>query len=74
MAAYYRVYDSCHLQADCQEPGSAPKPYARQLSTGYLYPFFTSLRPILFICLIFLIAECSFAVDRVVVKDSYYSC
>ena len=24
MAAYRRVYDSCHLQADCQEPGSAP--------------------------------------------------
>jgi len=29
MAAYRRVYDSCHLQADCQEPGSAPEPYAR---------------------------------------------
>jgi len=27
MAAYRRVYDSCHLQADCQEPGSAPEPY-----------------------------------------------
>ena len=25
---YRRVYDSCHLQADCQEPGSAPEPYA----------------------------------------------
>ena len=24
-----RVYDSRHLQADCQEPGSAPEPYAR---------------------------------------------
>jgi len=24
MAAYRRVYDSRHLQADCQEPGSAP--------------------------------------------------
>jgi len=23
MAAYHRVYDSHHLQADCQEPGSA---------------------------------------------------
>jgi len=22
------VYDSRHLQADCQEPGSAPEPYA----------------------------------------------
>jgi len=27
MAAYHRVYDSHHLQADCQEPGSAPEPY-----------------------------------------------
>ena len=29
MAACRRVYDSCHLQADCQEPGSAPEPYAQ---------------------------------------------
>ena len=29
MAAYRRVYDSRHLQADCQEPGSAREPYAR---------------------------------------------
>jgi len=28
MAANRQVYDSHHLQADCQEPGSAP-PYAR---------------------------------------------
>ena len=27
MAAYRRVCDSRHLQADCQEPGSAPEPY-----------------------------------------------
>jgi len=39
MAAYRRVYDSRHLQDDCQEPGSAPEPYARQWSTGYLYLF-----------------------------------
>jgi len=26
MAAYRRVYDSHHLQADCQEPGSAAEP------------------------------------------------
>ena len=26
---YRRVHDSRHLQADCQEPGSAPEPYAR---------------------------------------------
>ena len=37
MAAYRRVYDSRHLQVDCQERGSAPEPYARQSSTSYLY-------------------------------------
>ena len=37
MAAYLRVYDSRHLQADCQESGSVPEPYARQSSTGYLF-------------------------------------
>jgi len=37
MAAYCRVYDSCHLQADCQELESALEPYARQSSMGYLY-------------------------------------
>jgi len=37
MAAYRRVYDSRHLQADCQEPGSASGPYARQSSTGYTF-------------------------------------
>jgi len=37
MAAYHRVYDSRHLQADCQEPGLAPEPYARQSSMGYPY-------------------------------------
>ena len=35
MAAYRWVYDSRHLHADCQEPGSAPEPYARQSSMGY---------------------------------------
>jgi len=37
MAAYRRVYDSLHLQADCHEPGSAPEPYAVQSSMGYRY-------------------------------------
>ena len=37
MAAHRRVHDSGHLQADCQEPGSASEPYARQSSMGYLY-------------------------------------
>jgi len=39
MAVYRRVYDSRHLQADCQEPGLAPELYARQSSIGYLYFF-----------------------------------
>jgi len=43
MAAYRRVYDSRHLQADCQEPGSAPEPYARQSNMRYIYPFFIVL-------------------------------
>jgi len=34
---YRRVYDSRHLQADCQEPGSAPELYARQSSMGYTF-------------------------------------
>ena len=43
MAAYRRVYDSYHLQADCQEPGSAPEPYARQSSMDCLYLYTCSL-------------------------------
>jgi len=37
MAAYCRVYDSRHLQADCQELRSAPELYARQSSMGCLF-------------------------------------
>jgi len=37
MAAYRRVYGSHHLQADCQEPGSAPEPYTLSSGMGYLY-------------------------------------
>ena len=37
MAAYRWVYDSRHLQADCQEPGSAAEPYARQSSIDDLF-------------------------------------
>ena len=37
MIAYCQVYDSPHLQADCQEPESALEPYAQQSSMGYLY-------------------------------------
>jgi len=46
MAAYRRVYDSRHLQADCQQPGSAMEPYARQSSIGYLYLFSELIRAI----------------------------
>ena len=31
MAAYRRVYDSRHLQAGCQEPGSAPEPLGNRV-------------------------------------------
>ena len=31
MAAYRRVYDSRDLQADCQEPGSAPERTLRSI-------------------------------------------
>jgi len=39
MAAYRRVYDSRHLQADCQEPGSASEPYALVIEYGIPRPF-----------------------------------
>jgi len=50
MAAYRRVYDSRHLQADCQEPGSVLEPYARQSSMGYLYLFMTVAYLVTIIC------------------------
>jgi len=41
MAAYRRVYDPSHLQADCQEPGSAPEPSVIEYgAAGYLYLFY----------------------------------
>jgi len=46
MAAYRRVCDSRHLQADCKEPPiSAPESYARQSSMGYLYLFNAQFTP-----------------------------
>jgi len=36
MAAYRRVYDSHHLQADCQEPGSALEPYTIEYGLPFL--------------------------------------
>ena len=45
MADYHRVYDSRHLQADCHEPGSAPEPYARQSSMGYLHLSLLQMTP-----------------------------
>jgi len=41
MAAYRRVYDSRHLQADCQEPGSAPEPYTLGNRVWATFTFFT---------------------------------
>ena len=35
MAAYRRVYDVLHLQADCQELGSAPVPYSVSSAVEY---------------------------------------
>jgi len=40
MAAYRRVYDSRHLQADCQEPGSSPEPYARYYRVWATFTFY----------------------------------
>jgi len=51
MAVYRRVHDSRHLQADCQEPGSAPEPYALQSSIGYLYTFTVHFHIILLHCI-----------------------
>jgi len=48
MAAYRRVYDSRHLQADCQEPGLVPEPYAWQLSMGCLYFLLAKKQPLFF--------------------------
>jgi len=44
MAAYRRVYDSRHLQADWQEPGSAPEPYAPAIEYGLPVPFLVNLQ------------------------------
>jgi len=39
MAAYRRVYDSRHLQADYEEPRSAPEPYGSVIEYGLPLPF-----------------------------------
>ena len=44
MAAYRRVYDSHHPQADCQEPRSAPELYDRQSTMGYLFLFLKRMK------------------------------
>jgi len=44
MAVFRRVYDSPHMQADCQAPRSAPEPCARQSNMGYLYLILSKLR------------------------------
>ena len=35
MAAYRRVYDSRHLQAGCQEPGSAAEPCGNRVWAAF---------------------------------------
>ena len=42
MAAYRQVYDSHHLQADCQVPGSAPEPYTLCYRVWATFTFFTT--------------------------------
>jgi len=37
MAAYRRVYDSRHLQADCQEPGLAPEPFGNRVWATFTF-------------------------------------
>ena len=39
MAAYRRVYDSPHQQADCQKPGSAPE-FCNRVWANFLKSFF----------------------------------
>jgi len=41
MAAYRLVYDSRHMQADCQEPGIAPEPVRSVIEYGLTLLFFT---------------------------------
>jgi len=48
MSAYRRVYDSRHLQADYQEPRSAPEPYAWQSSVGNLHLYIVCVKRVLF--------------------------
>ena len=46
MAAYRRVYDLRHLQADCQKPGSAPERLGNRVSATFtfFYPRLVRLR------------------------------
>jgi len=39
MAAYRRVYDSCHLQADCQEPGISSGTLLSAIEYGLPFTF-----------------------------------
>jgi len=44
MAAYRRVYDTRHLQADCQGTGSAPEPYTLSNRVRTTFHFFSYRR------------------------------
>jgi len=50
MAAYRRVYDSHHLQADCKEPGSAPETYDSVIEYGLPLPFLMYYSEYVFTC------------------------
>ena len=45
MTAYRWVYDSHHLQTDCQEPGSAPEPYDRPNRVWATFTFYRGPGP-----------------------------
>jgi len=49
MAAYRRVYDSRHVQADCQETGSAPEPYTLGSRVWATFTFFIVYKLIIII-------------------------
>jgi len=47
MSAYRRVYDSHHLQADCQQPGSAPEPTLGNRVWATFTFFYMLLQPVM---------------------------
>jgi len=58
MAAYRRVYDSRHLQADCQEPGPAPEPYALEYGLPLSFYFILVFTITLYALLLVVLMNC----------------